>query len=94
MPRYKLILEYDGAPFRGWQRQSDGAFLVTCDSPTCLARAGSEAEALEKIRAEIRYRLEWCPCTGVGDDYVQLDVQRLPYRQNGGPGRPNGNHRR
>jgi hypothetical protein len=65
------------------QRQSDGAFVVTCDSPTCLSRAASEAEALEKIRAEIRYRLEWCPCTGVGEDYVQLDVQRLPDRQNG-----------
>ena len=49
---------------------------VTCDSPTCMSRAASEAEALDKIKREIRYRIEWCPCTGVEDDYVQLQVER------------------
>ena len=58
------------------QHQSDGSVLVTCDGPVCLSRSRSEREALEQIRSEIRYRLEFCPCSGVDDDYVQLEVVR------------------
>jgi hypothetical protein len=56
------------------QRQRDGQVLASCGSPPCMSRAPTEAEALDKIRREIRYRIEWCPCTGVDEDYVQLDV--------------------
>jgi hypothetical protein len=59
------------------ERQSDGRFLATCDAPSCMSRAATEEQALEKIKAEIRYRIEWCPCTGVDDDYVLLDIERL-----------------
>jgi hypothetical protein len=56
------------------QTQRDGHVVATCDSPPCMARASSEADALARLRDEIRYREEWCPCTGVDDDYVQLEV--------------------
>jgi hypothetical protein len=56
------------------QQQSDGMVLATCSNPVCMSRARTEQEALQKLRDEIRYRLELCPCSGVDDDYVQLDV--------------------
>jgi hypothetical protein len=62
--------------FRVRVQKGDGAVVVTCQSPTCMSRGRTEAEALEKIRAEIRYRIEWCPCTGVDEDYVQLEITR------------------
>jgi hypothetical protein len=58
------------------RRQRDGSVVATSDSPVCMARARDEAEALARIRDEIRYRLEFCPCSGVDDDYVQLQVVR------------------
>ena len=51
--------------------------LATCDQPSCLARGRSDEEALTRLRAEIRYRIEWCPCTGVEDEYVQKAVTAI-----------------
>src|SRR5471032_3399205 len=40
MPRYRLTLEYDGAPFVGWQRQDNGASVQ-----------GALEDAIEKLSA-------------------------------------------
>jgi hypothetical protein len=37
--------------------------------------APTREEALTKMRDELRYRSEYCPCTGVGDDFVELQVR-------------------
>lgn len=37
------------------------------------ATADSRHDAIEKLKGEIRYRLELCPCTG--ESYQHIDVQ-------------------
>ena len=32
-------------------------------------------EALTKMRNELQYRIEWCPCSGASEDTVELQVQ-------------------
>lgn len=56
------------------EASSDGSFLATCSEPPTSARGLSAASALERLRAEIRYRIELCPCSSVEDDFVVLDV--------------------
>jgi hypothetical protein len=57
------------------QRDFDGSWLAAALAlPNCWSRGRSREEALAKLRDEIRYRIEYCPCSGVADDYVQLEV--------------------
>ena len=43
MPRYKLIIEYDGAPFVGWQRQANGRSVQQAIEEALWKAAGEKA---------------------------------------------------
>jgi hypothetical protein len=63
------------------ERLAAGDWLVRYQGPRLGAVAVSAAsrdEALSKMRAELRYRVESCPCGGVPDDYVELEVRAEP----------------
>ncbi len=52
-----------------WLARSAGSTVGTVE-----ATADSRDEALAKLRRELRYRVEFCPCSGVPDDYVELEL--------------------
>jgi hypothetical protein len=37
--------------------------------------APTREEALTKMRNELQYRIEWCPCSGVSGSTVELQVR-------------------
>jgi hypothetical protein len=37
--------------------------------------ASTREEALTKMRNELQYRIEWCPCSGASGDTVELHVR-------------------
>ena len=45
MPRFKLTLEYDGAPFVGWQRQENGLSVQEALEGAIFAMTGERATA-------------------------------------------------
>ena len=53
-----------------WLARSTGSRLGAVE-----VTAPSRDEALLKLRDELRYRAEYCPCSGVPDGYVELEVR-------------------
>jgi hypothetical protein len=51
-----------------WAARHEGGDLGVVE-----AQADSRQQALEKLRGELRYRLEICPCTG--ESYQHIDVE-------------------
>jgi hypothetical protein len=57
-------------------RRSDGHWSVRhsgADLGTIEVTASSRDHALEKMRGELRYRLELCPCSG--EQYKDLEIE-------------------
>ena len=52
MPRYKLTLEYDGGPFRGWQRQSDGESVQQALEHAVRGFCGEEVQVVAAGRTD------------------------------------------
>ncbi len=53
---------------------AEGGYVASCEEPQCNGHGLSPTNALDALRAEIRYRLELCPCTTVDDAFVELNV--------------------
>ena len=54
----------------------DGSWVASAiELPNCWSRGKTREEALGKLRDEIRYRIEYCPCSGVSDEFVRVEVQ-------------------
>ncbi len=52
----------------------EGDYVASCEQPPTSAHGLSPTNALDRLREEIRYAIELCPCSGVEDDYVELRV--------------------
>ena len=42
--------------------------------------ADTREAAIARATDEIRYRIEWCPCSAVSDEFVELDLREPPAR--------------
>ena len=53
---------------------ADGDYLAVCDDPLARCLGSSPANALDALRAELRYQLEMCPCSGIDVNMIELEV--------------------
>ncbi|HVX11293.1 MAG TPA: hypothetical protein VHC22_08950 [Pirellulales bacterium] len=63
--------------FRCRLSQSGGRWQARHESPELgevSVSGASRDEVLDKLRGELRYRLELCPCTGESYQHLQVEV--------------------
>ena len=58
------------------EETGEGEFVASCEEPPASARGLSPTNALDRLRSELRYWVELCPCSGVEDDYIEIEVER------------------
>ena len=62
------------------QHLADGRWLVRHDG-TQLGKVEitdvNREQAVKKMRAELQYRIELCPCSGVSGDTVELQIEEI-----------------
>ena len=57
-------------PDGNWQARHSGSSVGTVE-----VTAATRPTALEKLRNELQYRIELCPCSGVSGDRAELVVE-------------------
>ncbi|HEX5445584.1 MAG TPA: hypothetical protein VFW87_17285 [Pirellulales bacterium] len=57
-------------------RRNDGRWLIRHDGQVGVVEATAESReaALEKMRGELRYRLELCPCSGESYQHITIEL--------------------
>ena len=54
--------------------QGDGEFAAECDQFGIVSHGLSANSALDRMREAIRYNIEFCPCSAVSEEYVELEI--------------------
>ncbi len=52
----------------------DGEFTAECAELGLMSTGLSAANALDALRENMRYHLEYCPCTSLGEDGIELEI--------------------
>ena len=58
-------------------QQGDGQWTLRHESPEIglvEVTAATREQAAEKMRGEIRYRLELCPCSGESYQHIKIEI--------------------
>lgn len=65
----RLVCTISRRPGGNWAARHDSR-----EAGRVEVQAATREQAIEKIRGEIRYRLELCPCSGETYQHIQIEV--------------------